>query len=180
MSRFRENYGAGPLHLLSSVAMGAIVIYALSQIAGASEPIDFAIWFAGAVIAHDMIAFPLYSVLGLIAGGATAKAPANTINYIRVPAFLSAIAFVVFFPFILGIDADYFQEKTGVEPSGYFEKWLLLTAVLALASALLFAINLRRAKRASEPETDDDSVDEPEPKLSTDPVSPKRSGEDES
>lgn len=155
MGRLRKNYGAGPLHLLSSVAMGAIVLYALTQIAGDPQPLSFAIWFGGAVIAHDMIGFPLYSALGLIAGRATAKAPPNAINYIRVPAFLSAIAFVAWFPFILGL-ADYFEVKTGVAASGYFVRWLLLTGVLALGSALLLAINTRRGGDADETAEDRD------------------------
>lgn len=144
MERFRDNYGAGPLHLLSSVAMGAIVLYALTQIASDPKPLSFAIWFGGAVIAHDMLGFPLYSALGLVAGRATAKAAPNSINYIRVPAFFSAMAFVAFFPFILGLSGDLFELKTGVAVSGYLERWLLLTAALALGSALLFAINTRR------------------------------------
>ncbi|CAN5519802.1 hypothetical protein BH10ACT11_BH10ACT11_12520 [soil metagenome] len=176
MARFRDNYGAGPLHLLSSVAMGAIVIYALTQILGANEPLDFLIWFAGAVIAHDMISFPLYSVLGLVAGKAATKTPPNTVNYVRVPAFLSAISFVVFFPFILGVNADYFQEKTGVELSGYFEKWILLTGVLALGSAVLFAINLRRhSAAAAEAEAEGEGpVDEPLVSAGDGPVTPQR------
>ena len=151
----RKNYGAGPLHLLSAVAMGAIVLYALIQIAGGTQPLDFALWFAGAVVAHDLLAFPLYSTLGLIAGKGSEAAGARpgTINYLRVPAFLSAIALIAWFPLILGINSDYFEEKTGVAPDGYFAKWLLLTAALALGSALVYAISARRRSRSQAPET---------------------------
>ena len=48
--------------------------YAFVEIAGQPAPVSFAIWFAGAIVAHDLVAFPLYSLLDLIAGGAASAA----------------------------------------------------------------------------------------------------------
>ena len=149
-SRLRARYGAGPLHLLAAVASFAIATYAFIEIAERPSPIGFVVWFAAAIVAHDLIAFPLYSLLGLLAGrlgagAATAGPPA--VNYVRVPALLSGLALAVWFPLILGVDAAGYEAASGQSTDPFLGRWLLLTATLFAGSGVLYALRTRRARR---------------------------------
>jgi hypothetical protein len=145
---FRARYGAGPLHLLAAAASFAIATYAFLEIAERPSPVGFALWFAGAIVAHDLIAFPLYSLLGLVAGrGRTGDAgdPA-AVNYIRVPALLSGFAFLVWFPLILELDPETYEAASGRSTEPFLERWLLLTAGLFAVSGLVYAVRVRRRR----------------------------------
>ena len=153
-ARFRGAYGAGPLHLLAVVASLAIAGYALLEIADRPAPLSFAIWFGGAIVAHDLVAFPLYSLLNLIAGKpllAAGERGLRALNHLRVPALLSAFAFVVWFPLILGLGGELYELKSGQTTDAYVGRWLLLTAALFTGSALIFALRLRLARRRTAP-----------------------------
>lgn len=149
MGAFRSRYGQGPLHLMAAIASFAIATYAFLEIAAGSAPINFAIWFIAAIVAHDLIAFPLYSVLGAIAGLGLYEPPSAPagINYLRIPALLSAFACIVWFPVILGVSEREIIETTGFGTDPYLGRWLLLTGVLFAISAVLYAIRLRLARR---------------------------------
>ena len=151
---FREAYGAGALHLLAAIASLAAAGYALVEIGERSAPLNFALWFGFAIVAHDLIAFPLYSALGAIAG--RALLPAGDIgrmalNHVRVPVILSVIALIVWLPLILALDEPALIARTGLEPADYFGRWLLLTAALFGGSGLLLAIRVRRRRRRPPP-----------------------------
>lgn len=154
----RDRYGAGPLHLIAVIASFAIAGYAFVEIANHPSLISFAIFFAGAIVAHDMIAFPIYSTLNRIAGDASAAAGFSgpSINYVRVPALLSAFAFVVWFPLILGLSSHTYEADTGHAEPDYLARWLLLTAALFLISGLVAAIKRRAPGR-------DHATDPPDP-----------------
>ncbi|HEV2774954.1 MAG TPA: hypothetical protein VGV90_05130, partial [Solirubrobacteraceae bacterium] len=79
--RLRRAYGAGPLHLLSHVAALALAAYAFTRIFGGVQPWNVVLWFAGALLVHDAIAFPLYTALNRLALGRARR----SINYVRVP-----------------------------------------------------------------------------------------------
>src|SRR5437867_11181245 len=104
--RLRRLYGSGPLHLIAVIVAIAITAYAFIEIVKRPAPVSFAIFFAGAIVAHDLIAFPIYSLLDRIAGraGAAVRLGPGSINYVRIPALLSGLAFLVWFPLILGLD----------------------------------------------------------------------------
>jgi hypothetical protein len=150
MERFRSSYGQGPLHLIAVVASFAIATYAFLEIAAGSAPVNFAIWFIAAIVVHDMIAFPLYSMLGVIAGAGLQRPDLTPgvfgINYVRIPALLSAFVFIVWFPVILGFSEDEVVESTGLGTDPFLGRWLLLTGVLFLISGLLYALKLRRVR----------------------------------
>lgn len=149
METLRARYGAGPLHLVAVIASFAVATYAFLEIAERPGLLSFAIWFAGAVVAHDLIAFPLYSLLGLIAGGASragGELGRRTLNHVRVPALLSALAFVVWFPLILRVSAETYADASGRSADPYLARWLLLTAALFAGSGLLLAFRQRRAR----------------------------------
>ncbi len=147
MTAFRKRYGDGPLHLISVAAALAIAGYALTRIAASPEPIGFAVWFGGAIVAHDLIAFPVYTGLNLLAGRASpVSLGPGAINYVRVPAILSAFAFVAWFPLILGLADKHYVLDEGHDPPSYLGRWLLLTAVLFAGAGVAYAIRRRRAR----------------------------------
>jgi hypothetical protein len=148
-ARFRRLYGAGPLHLVAAIATIAIAAYAFLEIAERPSPLGFALWFAAAIVAHDLIAFPLYSALGLLAGraGRAAGSGGGAINYVRVPAIVSGLLFVVWFPFILGLSAPEYEAASGRDPDVFATRWLLVTAALFTASGIVWAVNARRRGR---------------------------------
>jgi len=144
MGALRGRYGAGPLHLLAVLASFAIAAYAFFEIAERPAPLSFALWFGGAVVAHDLIAFPLYSLFGLLAGRGAAGSAGPWVNYVRVPALLAALAFVVWFPLILGLSGERYEAASGLTTDPFLGRWLLLSAALFAGSGFLYALRMRR------------------------------------
>ena len=121
MARFRSAYGDSPLHLLAVLASFAIAGYAFLRIVESPSALGTLVWFAGAAVAHDLIAFPLYSALNLIAHRGI-EGPEDAweerrrvplINHVRIPAFLAGLALLMFFPLILGLDAANYEKDSG-------------------------------------------------------------------
>jgi hypothetical protein len=154
VSAFRREYGAGPVHLLAMVTSFAIAAYALWRVFDlVREPTRVGLWLVGAIVAHDLVLFPLYALLGAIAAGAIvpdarrSRLRIAALNHLRVPALLAGLALLVWFPLIASKAPRTFMRATGEDVGIYFERWLLLTAVLFAGSALLFALRLRKLAR---------------------------------
>src|SRR5262249_57800376 len=71
LQRFRRVYGASPLHLLALIASLAITAAAVVRWfdVAASDTARIVIWFAVAIIAHDLVLLPLYSALDRVGRG---------------------------------------------------------------------------------------------------------------
>jgi hypothetical protein len=154
MRRFRERYGAGPIHLLTVLASFAVAAYALSRALDLTRnPDRIVIWLGGSIVAHDLILFPVYALLGVIAavaivGGRTgSRLRIAALNHLRVPALLSGLLLLVWFPLIADKGARSFMRVSGLSKDVYFGRWLTITAVLFAGSALLFVIRLRGLRR---------------------------------
>ena len=146
MSRLLRWYGANPLHLLALLACFALAGYAAVQFVG-SRPLGVAVWFLGAVIGHDLLLVPLYSladrsVLAAIRHRAPGLPAVPWINYVRVPAALSALLLLLWLPLIFRLTASY-HASTELSPNPYVWRWLAVTGALFLLSAVLFALRLR-------------------------------------
>ncbi len=63
--RIRYWYGANPLHLLALLAAFALAGYAVRAVIATGQFRGFAIWFAVAIVGHDLLLFPLYSLADL-------------------------------------------------------------------------------------------------------------------
>lgn len=155
MARFRAAYGASPLHLLAALASFALAGYAFLRIAAAPSALGTFAWFAAAIVLHDLLAFPLYSALNLLAGralpgggGEPGVGRVSPLNHLRVPAVLSGFALLLFFPLILGLDAGNYMRDTGLSGDVFLGRWLGLTGALFAGSAALYALRLRLARRA--------------------------------
>lgn len=76
----RRWYGANPLHLLALLAAFALAGYAVHAVMAAGQWTGFAVWFAVAIIGHDLLLFPLYSLADLslrhlLPGGSHGRLP---------------------------------------------------------------------------------------------------------
>ncbi|MBB5775757.1 hypothetical protein [Nonomuraea jabiensis] len=110
MKRLASVYGAPLWHLLVLVACFVVAGYVATRVVAAGILLGFAVWFAGAIILHDLVLLPLYSGADVVTQALTRRVarPRRTgvVNYLRVPAMLSGLLLLVWFPLILrGADA---------------------------------------------------------------------------
>ncbi len=156
MRRQLRWYGASPLHLLALLACFGLAGYAAARLIP-SQPLGVATWFLGAVIGHDLLLMPLYaladrSVMAAIRHRAPQLPVTPWINYIRVPAALSGLLLLVWFPLILRLRSPY-HASTTLSADPYAWHWLAVTGALFLLSAVAFALRLRgRPRTVAAPE----------------------------
>jgi Na+/melibiose symporter-like transporter len=150
MSAFRNRYGSSPLHLLGHLAAFAVAVWAVGQILDGGTVVNWIAWFFGAALLHDLVLLPFYSLLDRILGlsarhGSRRRAALR--NHVRAPAAISGVLLLVYFPLILGLSSTNYRNDTGHSLSGYTRNWLLITAGLFVASALVYAVRATIASR---------------------------------
>ena len=152
---WRGRYGASPLHLLTLLASFALAGYAALQLLRGPTPVRVAGWFLGAVIAHDLVLFPLYAVADRSLTGLrrrpAAAARRGAVNYLRVPVLLSGLLLLLFFPLILRQSEGAYGRASGLDESAYLGHWLLITGVLFGGSAIAYAVRAATGKARPEP-----------------------------
>jgi hypothetical protein len=160
MARFRERYGAGPLHLVAVVLTFLVAAYALERaLELTSNPDRILIWLGGSIVAHDLLLFPLYALVGvlaaaaLLAGDRRDRVRIAALNHLRLPALMSGLALLVWYPLVAGPADRGFMRVTGLSKDVYLLRWLLLTAALFALSAAIFALRLPWLRRAAPPPT---------------------------
>ena len=147
MSAWRRLYGASPLHLVAHAAAFAAAGYAFLRILERGPVENFLIWFVGAALLHDLVLLPAYSLLDR---GARFTVRAPSINYLRVPALISGLLLLVYFPLIL-VEADRnYVRSTGHHVHDYARNWLLVTLALFAGSGLIYLGRTIRAGRRSD------------------------------
>jgi hypothetical protein len=147
-------YGASPLHLLALFACFGLAGYAAARLIP-SRPLSVIAWFLGAVIGHDLLLMPLYSLADRSVMAAVRhrdpQLPVTPwINYVRVPAALSGLLLLVWFPLILRLPSPY-HTSTGLSADPYLWHWLAVTGALFLLSAVAFALRLRGTTHTASP-----------------------------
>ncbi|RSS46306.1 hypothetical protein EF912_27630 [Streptomyces sp. WAC07061] len=143
-SPFRDRYGDSPLHLLLVLASFALACYAgLRLLEG--DALGVALWFVGAALVHDLVLLPLYAVADLAVqrllgrgAGPGARPPRAGVNHVRVPAFVSGVLLLVYWPLVLG-EVGHYTAATGLPSDVFLGRWLLITACLFAASAAVLA-----------------------------------------
>jgi hypothetical protein len=138
-----KRYGASPLHLVAHVACLAVCAWALLQIAGAHRAENIVAWLVAAVVLHDLVLLPAYSLLDR-----AARPLGGAINYVRVPAGLSLLLLLVFSGVVSGRGERAFHHASGLTYDGYLGRWLLATGVLFGLSG---AVHLLRGRGAAAP-----------------------------
>lgn len=181
--RMRALYGAGPLNLLVLVASFAIAGAAV--VGWLQRPRDVLTvfeWFAAAIVLHDLVALPLYSLLDRIAFGSVgaglrrapgeAQAPVSPTAYLRIPAMLSGLLLLVFCPVLFGLGSGSELSASGIAESGYLTRWLLATGLMFAASGFVYAVATARARAAALPPPAPPPSSPPTPPSSPPPPSP--------
>ncbi|HEY5430082.1 MAG TPA: hypothetical protein VIK04_13270 [Solirubrobacteraceae bacterium] len=182
-ARFRALYGAGPLNLLVLVASFAIA--AAAVVGWFQEPksvVTVLLWFVAAIVLHDMVALPLYSLLDRIAFG---RMPAGVRRgrrsvptlvdptpYLRIPAILSGLLLIVFIPVVFGLGTTTEESASGIPESGYAARWLLAVGVMFVASGVAYAVGTARARAAAAPAAPSDPAASPGPPAAPAPAAP--------
>ena len=148
MTLLRRGYGATPVHLLAHLAALALAAYALLQIMDLRRADNAIAWLVASVLLHDLVLLPFYTALDraaqVLAGDGARRA---LVNHVRVPVALSALLLLVYFPVMTGRTECNYRRVSGLEPDGYLGRWLLVSGLLFTASAVAFAIRLRREDR---------------------------------
>ena len=161
MSRlFRQVYGSHPLHLLTLLAGFALFGYVVATVTPSAlwNPYTWwqsiVVWFAAAIIAHDLVLFPIYSALDrLLVAAADRPAPTRAtvtvpiLNYVRVPALGAGLTLLLFLPGIIKQGAPTYLAATGQTQDPFLGRWLLLTAAMFAVSAAAYAVALVRVAR---------------------------------
>src|ERR1700743_695988 len=146
MRRFLRWYGAGPLHLLTLAGSFALAGYAAAELLPVNA-IGVPVWFVGAVILHDLLLMPLYSLadrsaLAVLRHRPTKLPPVPWLNYLRVPVGLAGILLLIWFPLIFRLPTG-FPHSTTLSLDPYLWHWLAVTGALFLLSATALALRLR-------------------------------------
>jgi hypothetical protein len=166
MRWFKRWYGAGPLHLLTMLGCLALGWYAGAGLLH-GKPVGVLVWFAGAVIGHDLILMPLYaladkSVITVFRHRPPKLPTVPWINYLRVPVVLSGLLLLIWFPLIFRIPS-HFPRSTDLSLDPYLGHWLAVTGALFLLSAVALAVRLRPGRQPAAPSWPDPSVRRPVP-----------------
>ena len=159
---FHDVYGSYPLHLLTMAAGFALLGYVVATV----KPMtlwnphswwqSIAVWFAAAVIAHDLVLFPIYALAARILWARAGRRrvrrlPVSVRNYLRIPALGSGLTLLVFLPGIIGQGASTYLAATGQTQQPFLGRWLLLTAAMFATSATVYLLRLAFAGRRSSP-----------------------------
>lgn len=141
--RFRALYGGSPVHLLAHLILLPLALWALLGMLDLRPFTNVVLWLLGAIVLHDFVLLPFYSVLDRTARVATARPRVSAVNYLRVPAAISALLLVVYWGVISGRGEGAYARVSGLEYEGYLGRWLLVTAALFAVSTVLYLLRLR-------------------------------------
>jgi hypothetical protein len=144
--RFLRWYGAGPLHLLTMLGCFGVAGYAAAELLP-NNAVGIPVWFAGAVIGHDVLLMPMYTVADRSAMAVfrhrRPQLPAVPwINYLRIPTALSGMLLLIWFPLIFRLPRR-FTVTTTLSLDPFLWHWLAVTGALFLLSATALAVRLR-------------------------------------
>ncbi len=137
---------AAPFQIVLLLASFVLAGYAGARFL-ADDWLGVAIWFVGAALLHDLVLVPLYSLADRVP-----RLAGRYVNHLRIPALLSLLLLLVWFPLITG-PAGRYAGLTGrpAGNNGYALHWLWLTVGLFAASGLWLAVRTLRGRRNRQP-----------------------------
>lgn len=142
-ARFSALYGGSPIHLLAHLILLPLALWALLGMLDLQPLTNVVLWLLGAIVLHDFVLLPFYSALDRTARVATARPRVSAVNYLRVPAAISALLLVVYWGVISGRGEGAYTRVSGLEYEGYLGRWLLVSAALFAVSTVLYLLRLR-------------------------------------
>ena len=151
MAPLRRLYGAGIGHLLALVASFALAAYVVDRVVRVPYAWMILVFFLGAIVAHDFVLYPIYALadraIRRLDRRGSARTTPRLVNHVRVPALLSGLLLLLFFPLVLGLGERTYRAATGLDTSPYLGRWLMLTGIFFTASGLLYVWRRWRARR---------------------------------
>ncbi|MEI5102383.1 hypothetical protein RB200_32645 [Streptomyces sp. PmtG] len=144
---WRRRYGAGPFHLALLLASFALALYAGVRLLH-DDWAAVALWFVGAALAHDLVLAPLYAAADRAVTAALGARRRDLTAFVRVPAALSLLLLLVWYPLITR-QVPRYERATGLPADVFLTRWLLVTAALFAGSALWLALRAARRRRAT-------------------------------
>ncbi|MFG1633375.1 hypothetical protein [Pseudonocardia alni] len=142
--------GSRLLAALGCFALAGWAAYAI--VGGSPDLVTMAWWFAGAVLLHDLVLFPLYAAGDRLLLLALPRTRVPLVNHVRIPVLGSGLALLMFLPGIIRQGALSTLNATGLDQEPYRMRWVWLTVVLFVVSALVWTARTLLARRAvSEP-----------------------------
>ncbi|MFJ9371304.1 hypothetical protein ACIRRA_43835 [Nocardia sp. NPDC101769] len=172
---WKHIYGDSPWHLLvvlASFALAGYIIWVLGFDTLWNHDVwwqAIGVWFAAAIITHDLILFPAYALADRILASVTGliRLRVSPLNYIRVPLLAIGLSFLLFFPGIIRQGAVTYHMATGATQQPFLARWLLLCASLLITSALVYTVQCLRTHRRPTPRVasspDDATPTDPDP-----------------
>jgi hypothetical protein len=139
-----RRYGSSHWHLLGLLASFAVIAYAGAKLLGAADTASVITWFVAAIVLHDLVFLPLYSALDRLV---LQRLGRRAVNHVRVPAVISGVLALVYFPSILRLNAAAYHGATSLSPDVYLWRFLAIVAALFAVSGLLAAWRLTRPYR---------------------------------
>ncbi len=140
-----------PFQILLLAASFALAGYAGVRLF-ADDWFGVAVWFVGAALLHDLVLLPVYALADrAVLRGFGAARRREWALYVRVPAALSALLLLVWWPLISGSVDRRYRAASGLSTEPFLAHWLLITGVLFAGSALLLAVRVRRAAKQRPP-----------------------------
>lgn len=147
-------YGEPWWHLAALLASFALCGYAMARLA-TGDWRGVLQWAVGAAIIHDLVAVPLYGSADWLlhravrAGRPRSPQRITVVNHLRVPAFVSLMLLLVYWPLISRDSAAQFRAATLLDPGVFRTRWLALTGIAFALSGLHLAFRLWRDARRS-------------------------------
>lgn len=158
MSWLRQRYGAGPLHLVLSVACLAFSGYLVWTVLPAANAARLFVWIGLAAAVHDLLLWPFYAGLDRLVVRLRERRRKTIgdrfavplVNHIRVPVVLSAVTLLISFPLVLRHSEPAYHTATGLTEQPYLWRWLSITGSAFAISAVIYIgrVSIRRARRA--------------------------------
>jgi heme/copper-type cytochrome/quinol oxidase subunit 1 len=152
LAALRGFYGAHPIHLILLLGCFALAAYTVLLTAGSTSQLRWmAVWFACALIGHDLVLFPVYALLDrfLRRERRSRRGPRLPLhNYLRVPALASALLFLVFLPGIIQQGEGVYHAATGQYQDLFLARYLLCVAAFFVISAVVYGIRAVATRHA--------------------------------
>jgi hypothetical protein len=136
LARVRTAYGASPAHLLAHLVALPLAAFALLQIAERGDAGRILLWLAASVVLHDLVLLPFYGALDR----AGRRVAGRAVNFVRMPALISPLLLLVYFPVISGKGNGAFHGVSGLDYEGYLARWLLVSAALFALSGTVYLL----------------------------------------
>lgn len=124
--------------LVAGWAIMAFGVYGTMQNAGRTHPGNFALWFTGSALAHDLLLAPAVFLVALAIGR---WLPAGARSAVQVGLIVAGTATVVALPFILGLGGA--PDNPSALPRNYAAGLAIIVG--SVAAATLLTALLRRA-----------------------------------